>query len=124
MNSSSFAWIQALSPLPSTTSLTRTSDSPGLLPGRLYLCGGGARLPQIGAALRNSSFARQLSFARPPQVESITVNEVAQIRDVTGLLVDEQDVPPMALAHQALEMGAPETPLDGALKRVLRQLKV
>ena len=96
----------------------------GMLPGRIYLCGGGARLPQIGAALRDPEFARQLPFARPPQVESITIGEVAQITDATGLLKDEQDVPPMALAHQVLEMSAPEAPLDGALKRVLRQMKV
>jgi cell division protein FtsA len=96
----------------------------GMLPGRIYLCGGGARLPQIGDALRDPEFARQLPFARPPQVEAITVAEVDLVKDTTGLLVDEQDIPPMALAHQALEMSAPEAPLDGALRRVLRQMKV
>ena len=69
-------------------------------------------------------FARHLPFARPPQVEAITVDEVGQVSDTTGLLVDEQDIPPMALAHQALEMSAPEAPLDAALRRVLRQMKV
>jgi cell division protein FtsA len=96
----------------------------GLLPGRVYLCGGGARLPQIGAALRDPAFAKHLPFARPPQVESIEVKDVTQIEDATGLLVDEQDIPPMALAHQAIEMSAPESPLDAALRRVLRQMKV
>ncbi len=95
----------------------------GMLPGRLYLCGGGARLPQIAAALRDADFARQVAFARPPQVESISVGEVVQLSDATGLLVDEQDVPPLALAHQALEMSAPEQPLDAALRQVLRQMK-
>ncbi|MEO6350101.1 MAG: cell division FtsA domain-containing protein [Candidatus Limnocylindrales bacterium] len=96
----------------------------GLLPGRVYLCGGGARLPQIGAALRDPAFAKHLPFARPPQVESIEVRDVTQIEDATGLLVNEQDIPPMALAHQAIEMSAPESPLDSALRRVLRQMKV
>ena len=95
-----------------------------MLPGRIYLCGGGARLPQIAAALRDPEFARNLSFARPPQVEAIAVADVGQISDATGLLTDEQDIPPMALAHQALEMSAAEAPLDAALRRVLRQLKV
>jgi cell division protein FtsA len=95
----------------------------GMLPGRIYLCGGGARLPQIGAALRDPEFARQLPFARPPQVEAISVDEVDHIKDTTGLLIDEQDIPPMALAHQVLEMSAPESPLDAALRRVLRQMK-
>jgi cell division protein FtsA len=96
----------------------------GMLPGRLYLCGGGARLPQISAALKKADFAKNLPFARPPQVESIEVGDVALIDDATGLLVDEQDVPPMALAHQAIEMSAAEAPLDAALRRVLRQMKV
>ena len=95
----------------------------GMLPGRIYLCGGGARLPQIGAALRDPNFAQQVVFARPPQVESISVGDVDQLTDATGLLVDEQDVPPLALAHQALEMSVPEQPLDGALHHVLRQMK-
>jgi cell division protein FtsA len=96
----------------------------GMLPGRIYICGGGARLPQIAAALKDPEFARHLPFARPPQVESITVGEVGEVSDRTGLLVDEQDIPPMALAHQSIEMSAPEAPLDAALRRVLRQMKV
>lgn len=96
----------------------------GMLPGRIYLCGGGARLPQISAALRDADFARRIAFVRPPRVEAITVSDVAQVNDATGLLHDEQDIPPMALAHQAIEMSAEEAPLDAALRRVLRQMKV
>jgi cell division protein FtsA len=96
----------------------------GMLPGRIYLCGGGARLPQIAAALREADFGRRIPFVRPPHVEAITVSEVAHVVDATGLLHDEQDIPPMALAHQALEMSAEEAPLDAALRRVLRQMKV
>ena len=43
----------------------------GMLPGRIYLCGGGARLPQIAGALRDPEFARHLPFARPPHSEAI-----------------------------------------------------
>jgi cell division protein FtsA len=96
----------------------------GLLPGRIFLCGGGARLPQIAEALRRPEFSRGLPFARPAQVEAISPGMVARLSDSTNLLVDEQDVPPMGLAHQALEMGAAEAPLDAALRRVLRQMKV
>jgi cell division protein FtsA len=96
----------------------------GMLPGRIYLCGGGSRLPQISAALRDPELARHLPFARPPQAQAIQVAQVAQITDATGLLVDEQDITPMALAHQVLEMTGPEAPLDAALQRVLRQMKV
>src|SRR3954470_7398996 len=96
----------------------------GMLPGRIYLCGGGARLPQINRALRDAEFAKALPFARPPHAEAISVKQVAQVSDATGLLVDEQDITPMALAHQALEMAGPESPLDAALNRVLRGMKV
>jgi len=96
----------------------------GMLPGRIYICGGGARLPEISGALRDPEFARHVQFARPPQVEAIKVGEVANVTDATGLLVDEQDITPMALANQALEMSAAESALDAALRRVLRQMKV
>jgi cell division protein FtsA len=96
----------------------------GMLPGRIYLCGGGARLPHIASALRAADFARHLPFARPPQVESIGPGRIEAVADSTGLLVDEQDVPPLGLAFQAIEMSAPEAPLDAALRRVLRQMKV
>ena len=62
--------------------------------------------------------------ARPPQVEPISPGRIEAIHDATDLLVDEQDVPPIGLAYQAIEMSAPEAPLDAALRRVLRQMKV
>jgi cell division protein FtsA len=96
----------------------------GLLPGHIYLCGGGSRLPQIPAALSAPGFAKHLPFARPPQVDIIEPAEVESIQDMTELLVDQQDVPPLGLAYQAIEMAAPEAPLDAALRRVLRVMKV
>jgi cell division protein FtsA len=96
----------------------------GLLPGRIYLCGGGSRLPEIAGALRQPGFARQLPFARPPQVDIIAPEQVEAIDDATELLVDQQDITPLALAYQAIEMAAPEAPLDAALRRVLRVMRV
>jgi cell division protein FtsA len=95
-----------------------------LLPGRMYLCGGGSRLPQIPAALREERFTKRLPFARPPIVEVIGPGQVEAISDVNDLLVDQQDVTPMALAYQAIEMSFEESALDVALRRVLRAMKV
>ncbi len=95
-----------------------------LLPGRIYLCGGGSRLPQIPAALRDAAFAKDLPFARPPIVDTIEPEQVEAIRDATHLLVDVQDIPPLGLAYQAIEMAAPEAPLDAALRKVLRVMRV
>ncbi len=95
----------------------------GQLPGRIYLCGGGSRLPQLQAALRDVEFARRLPFIRPPQVQQMTPQQVVGVSDATGLLVDEQDVTPLGLARQAIDMSAEQPPLDAALQRVLRAMK-
>jgi cell division protein FtsA len=50
--------------------------------------------------------------------------EIESIRDATKLLVDQQDVTPLGLAYQAIEMASQEAPLDAALRRVLRAMKV
>src|SRR5690349_22094735 len=95
-----------------------------LLPGRIYLCGGGSRLPEIPAALRSDRFWRGLSFARPPEVMVMAPDQVEAITDATDLLVDQQDVTPLGLAYQAIEFHSSEDPLDAALRRVLRAMKV
>ena len=96
----------------------------GQLPARIELCGGGSRLPELAAALRDPAFARELPFVRPPSVVIIEPAQVQAITDSTGMLVDQQDVTPMALAYQAIEMTSPEHPLDAALRRVLRVMRV
>lgn len=95
-----------------------------LLPGRIYLCGGGSRLPEIRSSLAAESFWRRLPFARPPEVTIMSPDQVEAIEDATQLLVDQQDVTPLGLAYQAIELSAEEDPLDAALRRVLRAMKV
>ncbi len=95
-----------------------------LLPGRIYLCGGGSRLPEVRSALASERFWRRLPFSRPPEVSIMTPEHVDAIRDATKLLVDQQDVTPLGLAFQAMELQAEEDPLDAALRRVLRAMKV
>jgi cell division protein FtsA len=95
-----------------------------LLPGRIYLCGGGSRLPEVRAALAAESFWRRLPFSRPPEVSVMSPDQVEAIEDATQLLVDQQDVTPLALAFQAIELAGNEDPLDIALRRVLRAMKV
>jgi cell division protein FtsA len=95
-----------------------------LLPGRIYICGGGSRLPEIRGALAADRFWKRLSFARPPEVIVMAPDQVESITDATELLVDQQDVTPMGLAFQAIELQTTEDPLDAALRRVLRAMKV
>jgi cell division protein FtsA len=95
-----------------------------LLPNRIYLCGGGSRLPEIREALAAERFWKRLSFARPPEVVVMAPDQVETISDATNLLVDQQDVTPLGLAYQAIELQTTEDPLDAALRRVLRAMKV
>ncbi len=95
-----------------------------MLPARIYLCGGGSRLPEIRAALVAERFWKQLPFARPPDVSIMAPDQVESIKDATDLLVDQQDVTPLGLAYQAIELQTSEDPLDAALRRVLRAMKV
>jgi len=95
-----------------------------LLPGRIYLCGGGSRLAEIPAALAAEAFWRRLPFSRPPEVSIMSPDQVEGVEDATHLLVDQQDVTPLGLAYQAIELSAEEDPLDTALRRVLRAMKV
>jgi hypothetical protein len=53
----------------------------------------------------------------------MTPGEVSAVHDRTGLLVDQQDVTPMALAVQALEAKREREPLEAALERVLRAMR-
>jgi cell division protein FtsA len=95
-----------------------------LLPGRIYLCGGGSRLPAIKDILAAEKFWKNLPFARPPEVAIMSPDMVETIRDDTKLLIDQQDVTPLGLAWQAIELQSTEDPLDAALRRVLRAMKV
>jgi cell division protein FtsA len=95
-----------------------------LLPGRIHICGGGSRLPEIQAALAAERFWKRLPFARPPEVSVMSPDQIETIDDETHLLVDQQDVTPLGLAYQAIELQTTEAPLDVALRRVLRAMKV
>jgi cell division protein FtsA len=95
-----------------------------LLPGRVYLCGGGSRLPEIASALADGRFWKRLPFARAPEVTVMSPDQVEAITDATKLLVDQQDVTPLGLAYQAIELQAEEGALDIALRKVLRAMKV
>ncbi len=95
-----------------------------MLPAKIHLCGGGSRLPEIRMAIAAERFWKRLSFARPPEVSIMSPSEVESISDSTDLLVDQQDVTPLGLAYQAIELHTTEDPLDVALRRVLRAMKV
>jgi cell division protein FtsA len=95
-----------------------------LLPSRVYLCGGGSRLPETAEALRRDTFWKRLPFSRPPEVTVMQPEMVESITDATKLLVDQQDVTPLGLANQAIQLQEDQDPLDAALRKVLRAMKL
>jgi cell division protein FtsA len=95
-----------------------------LLPGRIYLCGGGSRLPEIREALVAEGFWKRMPFSRPPEVIVLSPDQIDTVVDGTDLLVDQQDVTPLGLAYQAIELQTTADPLDVALRRVLRAMRV
>jgi cell division protein FtsA len=52
-----------------------------MLPSRIYLCGGGSRLPETATALRDEEFWRRLPFSRAPEVAVMTPEMVESIDD-------------------------------------------
>ncbi len=93
-----------------------------LLPSRIYVCGGGARLPQISEVLGGDAWWRHLPFARRPEVRALGPDDVAGIRDGSGMLVTRQDVTPMALAHQGLILDAQTSAVERAMRGAVRAM--
>jgi cell division protein FtsA len=96
-----------------------------LLPARVYLCGGGAELPQAAAALADDdAWWRRLPFARRPRVQALHPRDVTGLRDATGSLGTPQDVTPMALAHQALILDAQAGAAQRAMRGAVRAMQL
>ena len=95
-----------------------------LLPGRVYLSGGGAELPQIVAALDGDEWWHRLPFARKPQVRPLSPTDVVGLHDASGQLATRQDVTPMALAHQALILDASSSAAERAMRAAVRAMQL
>jgi cell division protein FtsA len=95
-----------------------------LLPSRIYLCGGGSRRPETADSQRRETFWKRLPFSRPPEVTVMRPEMIETLKDATGLLVDQQDVTPLGLANQAISLQEEQDPLDAALRKVLRTMKL
>ncbi len=94
-----------------------------LMPTRIYLCGGGSLLPDLKEALEGKAWLKGLPFAKQPEVQYIRPDQIANVVDTTQTLTSVQDVTPMALANIALDLVGFETPVSGALTKILKGLR-
>ena len=95
-----------------------------LLPPAIYLVGGGSGLPDLRQKLDNFPWAERLPFSRQPIVETIQPNMVTSIVDPNNLLRNAQDITPMALAYQAIELQNEDNVLERVLYRVIHQMHI
>ncbi len=95
-----------------------------LLPPAIYLVGGGSGLPDLRQKLENFPWTERLPFSRQPIVETIQPNMVTSIADPNNLLRNAQDITPMALAYQAIELQNEDNVLERVLYRVIHQMHI
>jgi cell division protein FtsA len=95
-----------------------------LLPPAIYMVGGGSGLPDLRQKLEQFPWTDRLPFSRQPIIETIQPNMVTSIADPTNLLRNAQDITPMALAYQAIELQNEDNVLDRVLYRVIHQMHI
>lgn len=72
-------------------------DSVDHLPNRILLCGGGASLVKLVAALQTEDWHKDLPFTKKPTVHYIQPSEVIGITDTTGAVNDHTFITAMGL---------------------------
>lgn len=94
-----------------------------LLPSRILLCGGGSNLPEIKQALETKEWSADLPFARQPEVQFITPNDVANMVDETKMLKNIDEVTPLALGGVALDLIGESGILESMMRRAVNGMK-
>jgi cell division protein FtsA len=95
-----------------------------LLPPAIYLVGGGSGLPDLRKKLEDFPWTQRLPFSREPIIETIQPGMVTSIADPEHMLKNAQDITPMALAYQAIELQNENNVLERALYRVIHQMHI
>jgi cell division protein FtsA len=95
-----------------------------LLPPAIYLVGGGSGLPDLCKKLEDFPWTQRLPFSREPIIETIQPAMVTSIADPDHMLKNAQDITPMALAYQAIELQNENNVLERALYRVIHQMHI
>ncbi len=95
-----------------------------LLPPAIYTVGGGCALPDLRQRLEDFPWTERLPFSRKPIIETIQPGMVTSIADPNNLLKNAQDITPMALAYQAIELQNEDNALERTLYRVIHNMHI
>lgn len=94
------------------------------LPSKIFLCGGGSRLPEIKQFLEDKKLYKSLPFAKSPSVQFIQPKDIVSLEDKTNKLTDQQDITPMGLANLALEFTGEEDPTRHFFNKALEVIRI
>ena len=75
-----------------------------VLPSQIYLCGGGALLPDIKEVMLEFPWKKYLPFTVVPRIEMFTPNQLRGVRDNSGELQNVYDITPASLAKFVYDM--------------------
>ena len=81
-----------------------SAEDVDVLPSQIYLCGGGALLPDIKEVMLEFPWKKFLPFAVVPKIELFTPNQLKGIRDNSGQLQNVYDITPASLAKFVYDM--------------------
>src|SRR6266536_2492538 len=95
-----------------------------LLPPAIYTVGGGSALPVLRKELESFPWTERLPFARQPIIKTVEPEMVTTINDPKELLKNAQDITPMALAFQAIELQNENNIMERALYRVIHNMHI
>jgi cell division protein FtsA len=95
-----------------------------LLPPAIYVVGGGSKLSDLYEKLQSFPWTERLPFSRQPIVRIVLPEMVANIADPAGYLSSAQDITPMALAFQAVELQNEYNVLERAINRVIDTMHI
>ncbi len=95
-----------------------------LLPPAIYTVGGGSSLPDLRQRLEVFPWTERLPFSSQPIIETIQPGMVTNISDPDHLLKNAQDITPMALAYQAIELQNENSALERSLYRVIHSMHI
>jgi len=90
------------------------------LPSKIFLCGGGGKLPELKIALESSEWTHVLPFHRQPIVKFLVPDDFTNFTDETGMLRTIQDVTPLALANLGIEFAGEEKLLSSILRKAVK----